>query len=332
LNSNILVLYDKEEEYARHMSEYLKTHREVPWRVHTYTDEESLMEYMKTGKAELLVVAENAYSDGIKELASAKVILLNESGVVRWENVRNVNKYQCAEDVYREILSEYMEALQEPLPKLQSDSAARVIGFFTPVHRCLQTTFALTMGQILAMKSRVLYLNFEYCAGMNELLADVRTRDLADLVYFLNTDKDKFLLRMQTIVMKKGRMDYIPPVKAGATLAAIREEEWMELLKRIVQSGEYDYLILDLSESLQGLLEILRSCTRIFTLIRDEKAARGKVSQYERLLAAAEYEDILAKTSKYKPPRFRKIPEEIEMYSRGEIAEYVNRIVGEVTH
>ena len=33
----VLVLYDREEEYARLFSEYLKRQKELPWQIHTYT-------------------------------------------------------------------------------------------------------------------------------------------------------------------------------------------------------------------------------------------------------------------------------------------------------
>lgn len=331
MNSNILVLCDREEEYTRHMSEYLKARKEIPWKIHTYTEADGLKEFARSTPIELLVVAESTYQDDMRNLPVEKIVLLNESGVVRWGNIRNINKYQQAENVYREILSEYVETMQEPLVRLAEASNTRLIGFFTPVHRSLQTTFALTMGQMLAVKYRTLYLSFEYCAGIGELLPDVRTKDLADLVYFLNTDKEKFLLRMQTMIMKKGQMDYIPPARAGVMLPTIRTEEWIELLTRIVGSGEYDYIILDLSESIQGLLEILRMCFKIFTLIGDDRFSRGKLAQYERLLAMSECEDIIARTSKYRPPRFRRIPEEVELFTKGDMADYVRRIVGEVT-
>lgn len=331
MNGNILALCDREEEYARHMSEYLKAHKEAPWKIHTYTDVESLKAFALATPIELLVVAENAYNEEVRKLPVDKVILLNESGVVRWDHVRNVNKYQQAENVYKEILSEYMEKVQEPLARLEVDYDTRIIGFFSPVHRCLQTSFALTMGQMLAVKHRTLYLNFEFSAGIPELLADMRTRDLADLIYFLNTDKERFLLRMQTMVMKKGQMDYIPPAKAGSMLPAIKGEEWTEMLTRLARSGEYEYIILDLSDGIQGLMDILRMCFKVFTLTRDDRFARGKLAQYERLLTMSEYEDVLNRTSRYKPPRFRKIPEEVEMLTKGELADYVKRIIGEVT-
>ncbi len=331
MNRNILVLCDTEEEYAQHMTEYLKSHKEAPWKVHTYTTIKGLLSFAKEHVIDMLVVAENAYTGEIRELTVKKSVLLNESGVVRWEQIRNVNKYQEAERVYKEILSEYVETAQEQFPRLAADHGTKMVGFFTPIHRSLQTTFALTMGQMLARKHKTLYLNFEFCAGNAELLPDMRTRDLADLIYFLNTDKERFLLRMQTILMKKGQMDYIPPVKLGLTLLEVKAEEWLEMVDRIRQSGEYEYLILDLGESVQGLLELLHACDRIYTLTKDGRSARGKIAQYERLLQMTDHEELLTKTSRYRLPRFRKIPEEIELLTKGELADYVDRMIGEVT-
>ncbi len=330
MKDNILVLCDTEEEYARLMSEYLKSRREVSWDIHTYTEIEALKDFAQTETIKLLAVAENAYTEEVRKLPVGKTVLLNESGVMRWNQIRNINKYQKAEDVYREIVSEFMDVTQTMLPKLAAGSNTRLIGMFSPVKRCLQTSFALTFGQMLAEKNRVLYLNFEHFAGNRELLPDAQMRDLADLIFFLNTDKDRFLLRMQTILQKKGKMDYIPPVRAGMQLLEVTAEEWMEMLRRIGESQEYDYVILDLSENIQGLLGLLRLCTRVFTLTKDDRAARGKIAQYEQVLALYEYEDVLQKTCICKLPRFRKLPENVEQMTRGELADYVRQAMEEM--
>ena len=327
-----MVLCDTEEEYARHMTEFLKSHKDAPWDIYTYTDAAGVVEFAGKVEVNLLVVAENAYTEEVRRLEVGKAVLLNESGVLRWTNIRNVSKYQPAEEVYKELIAEYMEVAEAPLPKLAANSDTRLIGMFSPVKRCLQTSFALTLGQMLAEKRRVLYLNFEHYAGIRELMPDVQARDLADLVFFLSSDKEKFLLRLQTMIQKKGRMDYVPPVKVGVNLLEVTAEEWLEMLRRIGESGEYDYVILDLSENLQGLFSILRLCSRVFTLTKDDRAARGKLEQYEQVLALYEYEDVLKKTNQYKLPRFRRLPESIEQMTRGDLADYVRRVCEEVLH
>ncbi len=332
MKSHTMVLCDTEEEYAQHMTEFIKSHRDVPWEVYTYTDVDKLADFIGKEAVDLLVVAERAYTEEVRKLPALKTVLLNESGVIRYGTIRNVNKYQAAEEVYKELLGVYMEVAQAPLPKLSEGSHTKLIGMFSPVKRCLQTSFALTLGQMLADRNRVLYLNFEHYAGNRELLPDAQERDLADVVFFLGSDSDKFLLRLQTMVQKKGRMDYVPPVRTGWNLLEVTGEEWLELLRRIGDWGEYDYVILDLSENIQGLFPILRLCSRVFTLTKDDRAARGKVAQYEQVLSLYEYEDVLNKTSQYRLPRFRHLPESVEQMTKGDLADYVRRVAEEVLH
>lgn len=109
LSVKIMALCDTEEEYAQHMTEFLKCQSQLPWMIHTYTEVSNLLSFLGKEQASLLVVAENAYTQEVQELSHIPTILLNESGVVRWKDVRNVNKYQRADNVLREILQTYME-------------------------------------------------------------------------------------------------------------------------------------------------------------------------------------------------------------------------------
>lgn len=327
---DILVLCDGEEEYARLMTDFLKTHRELPWEVHTYTAVETLLREEKKGGAAMIVVAESVYTEELQNLRPRRMVILNESGVLRWGQLQNINKYQQADGVLRELLEIYAEIAGEGLPRLACGNRTRLIGMYSPVRRCLQTTFALTMSQMLAAGHPTLYLNFEHYAGITELLPDGQTRDMADLLYFLNAGQDRFRLRMQAMVRKKGKLDYIPPMCSGQNLLTVTAGEWMQLLHKIEELGEYEYVVLDLSESMQGLFDILRSCNRIFTLSRDDRIARSKLLQYEQLLALYEYEDVLDKTCKCVPPQIRRLPEDLEQYTRGELAVFVEGLLREI--
>ena len=56
---------------------------------------------------------------------------------------------------------------------------------------------------------------------------------------------------MQTVIQRKGNLDYIPPMRNGQNLLGITWEEWRSLFQRIEELGKYEYVILDLSESIQ---------------------------------------------------------------------------------
>lgn len=322
----VMVLCDPEEEYAQLMTEFLKKHKDLPWKIRTYTSVEDLLRTEKAAVG-LLVISETAYSEELQSLQTPRIIVLNESGVVRWEGVRYVDKYQQAEEVLREILQLYIEVADKCPPRLRRKTDTIFVGNYSPVHRCMQTSFALTMSQLLAREHSVLYLNFEHYAGIAELLPDMQTLDMADLLYFLNADKDKFLLRMQMICRHVGNLDYIPPMKSGQNLLTITAAEWMKLLQKIEELGGYEYVILDLSESMQGLFDILRICKRIFTLTREDRIAKSKLLQYEQLLSLCEYGDVLDKTRRLNLSHIQRLPEELEQLTRGDLAELVNDLL-----
>ncbi len=323
MSDNILVLCDPEEEYAQLLTDFLKEHKELPWQIHTYTEVEGLLREEKKGAVSMLVVAESAYSEELKKLQSKQIVLLNESGVIKWDKLRNINKYQQAENVLRELLEAYMEVAKEQLPRLQRSYKTGFVGIYSPVRRCLQTSYALTMAQMLAAKHRTLYLNFEHYAGITELLPDMQSRDLADLLYFLTSNQDKFRLRMQTMLLHKGELDYIPPMKVGQNLLTVAGREWLELLQKIEELGEYEYVVLDLSESMQGLFDILRMCSKVFTLTKEDRIAKSKILQYEQVLQLYAYEDVLEKTCKCTLPKIRKLPEDLEQLTKGDLADFV---------
>ncbi|MGN0401605.1 MAG: hypothetical protein ACI4HQ_05015 [Acetatifactor sp.] len=324
----ILVICDAEEEYAQLFTNFLKKHKELPWEVHTYTSVGQLLQKEKE-ELELLAVAESTYCEELRILSPARLVVLNESGILRWENLLYVDKYQPAEEVLRFLLQVYAEIADSNLPRLRKSHNTVFMGIYSPVHRNLQTSFALTLARLLAEKHATLYINFEYCAGIGELLPDMQTMDLADLLYFLNAEKDKFRIRMQSICRKVGPLDYVPPMKSGQNLLTIRTSEWLELLQKIEEMGEHEYVVLDLSESIQGLHEILRLCKRVFTLKAEDRVAKSKLLQYEQLLAMEAYDDVAEKTRRLEPPHIYRMPEGMEQLTRGELAAWVNKILEE---
>ncbi len=322
----VMALCDAEEEYAQLMTEFMKKQKNLPWELHTYTNADTLLGVEREG-IDMLVVAESAFCQELRELSPRCMVVLGESGVMRWEDISYVDKYQEAEQVLKELLGIYMEIADVQLPFLRTNRKTVFIGNYSPVHRCMQTSFAITMSLMLARRHPTLYLNFEHYAGISELLPDMQTLDMADLLYFLNAQKDKFRLRLQTILKHKGALAYVPPMKSGQNLITVTPKEWLGLLERIEELEEYEYVVLDLTESMQGLFEILRMCRHVYTLTREDRIARGKLLQYEQVLALYEYGDVLGKTKRLALPHIQKLPEELEQLTKGDLADLVKGLL-----
>ena len=58
----------------------------------------------------------------------------------------------------------------------------------------------------------------------------------------------------------------------------------------------YEYIVLDLSEFPDGLCDILRICTRVFTIVGESREENYKFEQYTKVLSQNGYDDVLANT------------------------------------
>lgn len=216
-----------------------------------------------------------------------------------------------------------------PATRSQRLGNVQLIGIYTPVRRCLQTTFSFTLGQLLARRHKVLYLNFESYSGLARMLQREFRTDLSDLIYFLHNGDGRFPYRLEGMVQKVNGLDFIPPVFSCMDLQRVEKEEWLQLFEELELTGRYEYILLDLSEAIQGLFDILKLCTRVYTITRDDGFAAAKQEQYEELLRCLDCEAILEKTRKCRLPLFRQLPAGLENMTRGELAVLVQELIRE---
>ena len=161
LSKKRLVIYDRDEKYASNLMEYLRSTEDFPYAISVFSEKVVLLEYSVEKEIHLLLVSESAYAEIKDQVKAERIMILNESGELTWKDLQNIRKYQSAEHIVQEIMHYYVE-VSEVFPfKLALQTDTKLIGFFSPVRRCSQTTMGLTIGQIMADKFRTLYLNFE---------------------------------------------------------------------------------------------------------------------------------------------------------------------------
>jgi len=325
----VLVLFDDEEEYTYLMSDYLRAQRGLPWKIRSYTNCDDLERLEKDNHISMLVVSETSYTDNLRELNSEKIIILNESGFINGD-MTCISKYQAAENVLYSLMEIYIDIASDVRQSLPGGGETKFIGVYSPIKRSLQTSFALSMSELLSDTARTLYISFEHYSGVADIMPGDMEMDLADLVYFLNADSDKFKLHFQSIVKQRENLNYVPPMKSGQNLLTVTSAEWVNLLRRISETGLFDVVICDLTDSMQGLFEILRECKYVYTIMKEDRYAQVKMMQYEHLLQQYEYKDVMEKTIRFTMPRFQYIPDVLEQYTRGDFADYVRRMIAKM--
>ncbi len=332
MNDLTLLICDREEEYLRLMTEYVLKQQGLRWQVRAYTDPEEMKRReagRKEEKGDILLFSENVLQGQPPAQIAECTVLLSEKGKITEGDTPGIYKYQGADEVLRELLELYAAVSHSAETILSKGGKSRILTFYSPVHRCLQTTLALALASKLCEKGRTLYLNFEYHGSVAGMLPDDKTRDLADLVYFLNAQGEKFRIRLNSIVRKYGNLEYVPPMKVGANLPAVSAEEWLRLLRRLDEEGGYEYLVLDLSESVQGLPEFLSQSSKVYTICKKDRISEQKLELYRAQLERKGYGDIWKRTEKVYLPFIRSLPEGNTEYIKGELAMFVKELLDE---
>lgn len=329
MNKRILALCDSEQAFTFRLQEYLCSREDLPFEIHAFTSKEQLLVSGGDKEIELLLIAESDYSPDVGDLPVKTVIILNETGQnTLGEGMEQVNKYQSPEQLVCFIMDVYMDRGALP-SKIKKGSRTKFIGAYSPVGRSLQTSFALTLGQVLAREEKTLYLNFESFSGFENLLKKQYSADLLDLLYYYENSREKFRYKMESMMQTVNGLYFIPPVYSYQDLQEIEGCLWLEFMDAVAREEMFTYVIMDLSDCIQGLFEILRRCGLIYTMTKEDGLALAKVRQYEELLRRRYYQDVLDKTKKKSLPFIRELPADIDQFTLSELAGYAKKAAQE---
>lgn len=328
LDKPILAIFDSEERYAYGFMEFISNKSNLPFQVHVFTEPERFFAYSKQEEIECLLISENVYQREVEALNIPHIIILSESSDCLNKSLLHIHKYQSCEAIFREMMAYYTKEAGHVMSCVRTNTEKmKIIGIYTPVGRCLQTTFSFALGQILSKKAKVLYMNFERYSGLEALLKRSFQYDISDLVYYFQCAKEKLSLRLSSIVENVHGLDFVPPVQLYQSILGVHGQQWIELFAEIEKCSDYEYLILDLTDGVADLWDILRSCTHVYTITRGDGVSLAKMDQYERGLRTMEYEDVLAKTRKIEFPVFKEIPIRFDELTYGDLARYVKQYI-----
>lgn len=322
MKKQILALCDNEAEYTRRFCEYAAKKKDIPFEVAAFSSRDTLEEFCRNEDVDLLLVSESSFDITLKEVVRGDIILLRDEEERSSADDQSIYRYQSCEGILREVMNYCVETIPETIPVRYTvrEVGIKMIGFYTPVHRSLQTSMAIAVGEALAREHKVLYFNFESFSGWEQRLRRRYSMDISDLVYYLTNARDALFYKLRGMTEKLRNLDYIPPAFSYMDIARITPDQWFDLFSEIERQSDYEYLILDLSENMQGLFDILRSCIKVFTLVREDGPAAAKLYHYEQLLDRTEYQDIKERTVRYKVPLIRMISEDPMSFNHGELA------------
>lgn len=329
MNRNILAILDSDGQYAKRLQQYLSEKKGNRFIVYSFSDINSLLEKFrekKQEKPEILLVAEGCFEKELTKIGTGHIFILNETGLNKYPDFVNLNKYQSAEELFQQILLKYAEMENEVIPRFYGKKKAEIIGVYTPIGRCGQTGFSLTLSRFLGTKGRVLYINFEQYSGFSRLFLKGYIKDISDLVYYFTYSREKFLYWLEGIVERFAEIEYIPPVIAGTGLCEVSPDIWQEMLEMISIQAGYDYIVLDICDCVQNVFSILEQCERIYTITKQDFVSEAKLSQFRQVIKGSRYLELEEKIIYLKIPSLKIRAGSMEEMTYGELMKYVKEI------
>lgn len=318
--SGNFVICDIQKEYAEHLLNILADRASGNVQFYLFHDVEKVKEFADRSYIDLLLAGEE-YEERIGrwENIGRKIILTENPLDARYPEYGRVFRYQSGEKILKDLERAAGagngkrgsgESVQKPEDhresrprkgevRIRDEPGIRgLIGIYSPIHRIGKTKFAIRLGQKMARQSPVLYLNMEGYSGGSYYFQGKTGQDLGDLLYSMKQERGDQGLKISAMAGQTGGMDYILPMENEQDLRSVRCSEWISLLDTILEKCIYETIILDLGDCIDGVYEILRKCTKIYTPYIREGASQAKLEQYEKNLRTAGYGDILSRTVK----------------------------------
>ena len=335
--NRLLVICDSDREYSRRLADYLRRSK-CGYEVIVYTDTEAFINDMEGRTVSLMLIEESFLDeirgqmlDGDREIhidADRRFILSDVRERAAEKDV--IYKYQSAAAIVG-MIGEDIEAKHRIVNDAGRQAGMKLIGVYSPVNHTLKTTFSITLGQIMAENGQVLYINMEGYNGLYELL-DIRSEySMQDLLYEFSVNPSAVEHMLSRYLVKCDGLDVLIPVRSPYELQETDPGLWISFLSTLTALGRYDAVILDLSDSVRGIPELLNICTCVYMPVRNDTFSLAKLKDFDEVLSRYPDSGIIAdKLIRLKFPYFEDIDGSLNKLKTGRLGRYIrNEMINE---
>lgn len=298
------VICDFEKEYAERLFRILTEKCAGTYECHLFHDAKKAAEFSEKKEIDLLLIAEEYPVEEREKIRTVRTFFLTgerekadadeEDFIFRYQNVEKTEHI-----LFGKTKKIPVQTISRNTFYTETDVRNTVlIGVYSPVHRIGKTKFSIKLGKRLAKKYPVLYLNLEGYSGGHFYFPAEEVLNLGDLLYFTRQEKGNTGFKINMAAGHMNGMDYILPMENENDLRSVTPMQWMELFDTIEEQCIYEKVVVDLSDAVNGLYEILLRCCKIYTPYIEDAVSMAKMEQYERSLKQSGYEDIIRKTVK----------------------------------
>mgnify|MGYP000668256536 CR=1 FL=1 len=157
---------------------------------------------------------------------------------------------------------------------------------------------------MLGKSQGVLFISLEEYSGFSKLVCGGYEQDLSD-VFYLYRQGDFNWLKLKSLILSHGNVDYIPPAAYGEDLDQAQPEEIAGLLKQIGTESGYERIVVDMGHMGKGALELFAACDVVYMPVLDDPVSTAKLEDFETYLKEAGHKGMEEKIQKLHLPEIK---------------------------
>ena len=267
-----VAIYDVDKGYRERFADYLMSYKPQEMEVSVFSQIQYFIEGLEVDKYQLLVLG-CGYEEALGQVRGTKIPVLvlteymqsyvKETAGFEEEQILYTSKYQSMDVITRQM--QVMVEKQNPKGNRTSTADLEIVGVVSPNRHEMQMFFSLLHARNLGEKEKVLYINLLELSGFAEIFGETEY-DMGDAILQLREEAQAE--NVLSCIYRLEGISYISPLKSPESVKEITEVDIQRLLKFVTDYTDYRTVILDLSVTVTGLVEVLLQCSKIYCLTK----------------------------------------------------------------
>ena len=261
------------------------------------------------------------------EIDSERVIVLLDSkeGV---EERNRIYKYQNCDVVLKEILK-MASSIDDINVYINRSTTMKVIAVYTPNDSRIATSIALDIGKLLSGRASTLFISLDGMSVIPDITGIEFDMDMSDL-FCENMTEGGLSNAIIRSVRRLGNMDVLPIMHNYQDMASVTNEEWKNFIKDIERKTDYEFVVIDLTESVRNLFDILKLANYICVATSKGTVEGYRYKQFMKEIEILYDSELKEKINTYFVDAGDDIPFEMSAGSMGPFGNYSKQFVSGV--
>lgn len=252
-----LVLANADVAYNESISNYIHSSSDATkFDIKLCSNKDSLEQYLANeARIDILLASADILPQDLFEDQERLTMLLEDDQISDEQTARPaVFKYQPLNQLVSEILSTYYEHYGKVQSFLDRNGGARVISVYSPVGGSGKTTAAVNLSKEIALQDyKVFYLNLELLNSTPLFFTSPEDHPSSQILYFVKANQEQLVAKIESL--KKyhpySKVDYFDLAVSAEEMLALTERETEIFISGLIDTGSYDFIIIDLDSSVQ---------------------------------------------------------------------------------